>query len=180
MIPGPARWRLPLAFFSLVVIAALIGWGLAPAFVTAQDEGSPIAGSPEPEMFRNDPERNGESDGPGPSDGDQVEEIWSFDAGGDVQSSPAVVGRTVYFGSGDGSVYAVDIQTGEALWRFRTDGEVFSSPAVVDGLVLVGSEDNKLYALDAATGEERWSFETGDMIVCVAGGGRWHGLYRQL
>ena len=131
-------------------------------------------------MFRNDPERNGEASGPGPIDPDRVEELWSFDAGGDVESSPAVVGGKVYFGSGDGSVYAVDVQTGDVEWRFRTDGEIYSSPAVVDGLVLIGSEDGNLYALDAASGDERWRFETGDMIVASPAVVDRYGLHRQL
>ncbi len=177
--PHSGRPRGPRAILTIIALAALLGWGLAPLLTGAQESSSPIAGSPEaaspapaspiaypsPEMFRNDAERNGESSGPGPSDAGQVEEIWSFDAGGDVQSSPVVVEGTVYFGSGDGSVYAVDVQTGDVDWRFRTEGEVFSSPAVVDGVVYIGSEDGKLYALDAADGTERWRFETGDMIV---------------
>ncbi len=77
-------------------------------------------------------------------------------------SSPAVAAGRVYFGSSDGSVYAVEAATGKLVWRFRTNGLVHSSPAVADGVVYVGSWDASLYALDARTGAERWRFKTGD------------------
>jgi outer membrane protein assembly factor BamB len=76
-------------------------------------------------------------------------------------SSPAVVDGVVYFGSGDGNVYAVDAKRGVLLWKFATGGVVHASPAVVDGTVYVGSWDSRLYALDAVTGERRWAFEAG-------------------
>jgi outer membrane protein assembly factor BamB len=76
-------------------------------------------------------------------------------------SSPVVVGASVYFGSGDGHVYALDTGTGALRWKFRTDNVVHASPAVADGLVYVGSWDGRLYALDAATGAERWRFQAG-------------------
>jgi outer membrane protein assembly factor BamB len=77
-------------------------------------------------------------------------------------SSPAVASGKVYFGSGDGNVYAVDATTGVLQWKFPTGGVVHSSPAVVDKTVYVGSWDSYLYALDAETGQQRWSFKGGD------------------
>jgi outer membrane protein assembly factor BamB len=76
-------------------------------------------------------------------------------------SSPAVVDGRVYFGAGDGNVYAVDATRGLLLWKAATGGVVHGSPAVVNGTVYVGSYDSVLYALDAATGARRWSFEAG-------------------
>ncbi|HEX6570776.1 MAG TPA: PQQ-binding-like beta-propeller repeat protein [Steroidobacteraceae bacterium] len=76
-------------------------------------------------------------------------------------SSPAVAGGRVYFGSGDGNVYAVDAKSGLLQWKFTTGDVVHGSPAVVTGTVYVGSYDGKFYALDAATGQPRWSFQGG-------------------
>ncbi len=76
-------------------------------------------------------------------------------------SSPLVVGGKVYFGSGDGHVYALDAATGRLAWKFATGDVVHASPAFADGLVVVGSWDGKLYALDAATGAQRWAFQAG-------------------
>jgi outer membrane protein assembly factor BamB len=77
-------------------------------------------------------------------------------------SSPAVANSKVYFGSGDGNVYAVDAQSGSVVWKFPTKDVVHASPAVVNGTVYIGSWDSYLYALDADTGQEKWAFKTGE------------------
>ena len=81
-----------------------------------------------------------------------------------MHSSPAVVDGTVYFGSWDTYLYAVDAATGREKWKFKTgeDAEnhnqtgIQSSPAIVDGTVYFGCRDSHLYAVDAATGQEKW------------------------
>jgi outer membrane protein assembly factor BamB len=73
---------------------------------------------------------------------------WRFMASDWVLSSPAVTPSTVYFGSYDGHLYAVDRATGARQWDYLTGGIVSSSPAVADGMVFVGSEDGNLYAFD--------------------------------
>ena len=82
-----------------------------------------------------------------------------------MRSSPALSpdGGTVYIGSNDNHLYAVDAATGEERWRFETDGGVDSSPAVsADGsVVYVGSRDDRLYAVDTATGAESWNVTIG-------------------
>ena len=98
---------------------------------------------------------------------------WVFATGGAVHSSPAVVDGTVYVGSRDARLYALDAATGAKRWEFRTESWVESSPAVVDGSVYFGSQDGKLRALDAATGALRWEFDAGFGVwssPAVAGG----------
>lgn len=77
-------------------------------------------------------------------------------------SSPSVWNGAVYFGSGDGNIYALDAGTGSLKWKFKTGDVVHSSPAISDGTLLIGGWDSYLYALDAATGREKWRFKTGD------------------
>ena len=67
-------------------------------------------------------------------------------------SSPAVVDGKVYFGSGDGNVYAVDAKSGVLQWKFATKDVVHASPAVVNGVVYIGSGDGRLYAIDVCNG----------------------------
>lgn len=95
---------------------------------------------------------------------DSVGFAWGFYTGGKVRSSPAVVDETVYIGSGDGRLYALDMITGEKEWTFETGAPVYSSPAVADGTVYVGSNDHSVYAVDAQTGTKAWEFETGDAV----------------
>jgi PGF-CTERM protein len=73
-------------------------------------------------------------------------------------------GPTVYVGSRDSKVYAVDAGTGTEQWAFEIGDNVESSPTVVNGTVYVGSFDHNLYAVDAAEGEREWAFETGGEV----------------
>jgi outer membrane protein assembly factor BamB len=77
-------------------------------------------------------------------------------------SSPTVADGTVYFGSGDGNVYALDAASGRLKWKFSSGDVVHASPAVADGTVFVGSWDTFFYAIDAGTGKQKWKFKTGD------------------
>ena len=77
-------------------------------------------------------------------------------------SSPAVWNGAVYFGSGDGNIYALNATSGAPNWKFHTGDVVHASPAIADGKLYVGSWDSYFYALDAATGKELWRFKTGE------------------
>ena len=92
-----------------------------------------------------------------PSPAQTIPDAWDL-----FTSSPAVANGKVFFGSGDGNVYAVDAQTGVLQWKFATRDVVHASPAVVNNTVYIGSWDSTLYALDAETGQERWSFKGGE------------------
>ena len=85
---------------------------------------------------------------------------WSFRTGGAIVSTPALVAHTLYFGSNDKNLYAVDAVSGALRWKFATKGRITSSPAVADGHVYFGSYDSNFYALDAATGALAWKFTT--------------------
>lgn len=74
------------------------------------------------------------------------------------------VGPTVYVGSDDGYVYALDAADGTQLWTFETGSRVEASPTVVNGTVYVGSSDEYVYALDATDGTQQWAFQTGSAV----------------
>jgi outer membrane protein assembly factor BamB len=77
-------------------------------------------------------------------------------------SSPVVWNDSVYFGSGDTNIYALDAISGHLKWKFKTGDVVHASPAISGGTLFVGSWDSNFYALDAATGAEKWRFKTGE------------------
>ncbi len=82
---------------------------------------------------------------------------WSY-LTGSYASSPAVADGTVYLGSDDRKVYALDAATGRLRWDFTTGNGIYAGPAVSGGIVYIGSDDGKLYALNAATGQLRWAY----------------------
>ena len=81
-----------------------------------------------------------------------------------IRSSPALFDNTVFVGSADHKLYAVDARTGREKWSFETKGAVESSPSVAEGLVYVGSHDGHLYALDCVTGALHWKLRTGGPV----------------
>jgi outer membrane protein assembly factor BamB len=75
---------------------------------------------------------------------------WKFETERVVEawfSSPSVSGGVIYFGGGDGYLYAVDAEAGVERWRFKARYRVYSSPAIADGTIYFGSDDGNLYAL---------------------------------
>jgi outer membrane protein assembly factor BamB len=92
---------------------------------------------------------------------------WSYATLGAITSSPAVSGGTLFVGSADDDLYAINATTGATVWKFHTTNSIVdSSPAVVNGIVYIGSTDGNLYAVSATTGlQESWSpMKTGAAI----------------
>jgi len=89
--------------------------------------------------------------------------LWEFETGDGVYSSPAIGSDgTVYVGSADKKLYAINGKSGVKLWEFETGNDVESSPAIgSDGTVYVGSRDKKLYAINGKSGVKLWEFKTG-------------------
>ena len=110
-------------------------------------------------MFRGGPARQGRYE---PLSGRALAGVqWRFMTEGDVVSTPVVAGSTVYVGSGDGRLYALDRTSGAPRWSYDAGSAVASSPAVGDGAVYVSARDGSFHAVDAATGTRRWRVATG-------------------
>jgi eukaryotic-like serine/threonine-protein kinase len=74
---------------------------------------------------------------------------WVFSTGGKIDSSPVVAGQRVYFGSGDGKLYVVDIAAGTQVQAIELGkkGGILASPAVSDNRLVIGTVDGGLYCL---------------------------------
>jgi len=69
---------------------------------------------------------------------------------------------TVYFGSIDRRIYALNGVTGKKKWSFLTGAALTSAPLLTsDGTIYATSDDGGLYALDAMTGTKKWRFFPG-------------------
>ncbi len=76
--------------------------------------------------------------------------LWRAPTGGKMDSSPLVIGPTVYIGSDDGRLYAFDADSGRKTWDFATRGKISIAPSAAAGILLVGSNDGFLYAFTPA------------------------------
>jgi outer membrane protein assembly factor BamB len=90
---------------------------------------------------------------------------WAFAATDAVSSSPAVgADGTIYVGSADDNLYAVNPSDGTQKWAFTTGGAAYSSPAIgKDGTIYVGSFDDNLYAVKP-NGSMKWEFTTSRLL----------------
>src|SRR5436190_22698724 len=78
---------------------------------------------------------------------------WTYESGDVIESSAAIAGGLVFAGVGNGTLTALDLNTGAVKWKYATGallGE--SSPAVSAGVVYVGDLDGTLHAVSAADG----------------------------
>ena len=81
---------------------------------------------------------------------------WTFEAGGPVEGTAAIVGGTVYIGTMRGKLHAIRLADGKRRWTFTSRDAFSASPCVSNGMVYIGDEGGAFYALDAATGKPRW------------------------
>ncbi len=84
-------------------------------------------------------------------------QVWRY-VGPASESAPLVRRGTLYEGSWDHHLYALDVRGRHPRvhWRFAADGELNSSPAYASNTVYIGSRSGHVYAVDARTGRERW------------------------
>jgi outer membrane protein assembly factor BamB len=98
-------------------------------------------------------------------------QVWSTPTLGFVISSPALSGdgSTLYIGSFDGQLHALDAKTGVPKWSFQTGDHVYSSPALEEDpsgavkALYIGSADGMVYKVDP-NGNEVWRYDTGDAV----------------
>ncbi|PLW81553.1 dehydrogenase [Kineobactrum sediminis] len=96
----------------------------------------------------------------------ELELKWSFAFPGAVRarSQPAIAGGALYVGSQDGTVYALDRETGCIRWQFSTVAEVRNGIVVADWqsgsteapLLYFGDLVGNVYAINAVTGALAW------------------------
>lgn len=77
-------------------------------------------------------------------------------------NQPTVIGNTVYVGSWNGSVYALDTITGAQRWSFSTGITGQSSAvrvgiAIAQGLALFGDQMGRFFAVNKDTGALAWA-----------------------
>ena len=72
---------------------------------------------------------------------------WVFQTRGRIESSPSLANNTLYVGSIEGDLYAINAQNGTKLWDLIPGGAITSSPAYSEGEIYIGSNDGKMYAI---------------------------------
>jgi outer membrane protein assembly factor BamB len=81
--------------------------------------------------------------------------IWKWNSA-PVESSPLLVKNTLYVGTWDHGIYALNAKNGRRRWRFGADDEVNTAAAYWKGTIYIASDGGTVYALNARTGRLRW------------------------
>ncbi|MFA5295420.1 MAG: PQQ-binding-like beta-propeller repeat protein [Methanoregulaceae archaeon] len=123
----------------------------------------PVTDNPATAMarkFRSDLNNSGVYDDGGRSPAPTL--LWTYTTALTVSSSPSIVDGTVYIGSLDRNLYALDATTGVFLWKYdpgERNDYVSSSPAVSNGVAYIGGLKYKIHAVDAYSGELLWNYK---------------------
>jgi polyvinyl alcohol dehydrogenase (cytochrome) len=107
------------------------------------------------------------------SDVPQLRLKWAFAYPNSTRarSQPVIAGNTVFMGSQDGTIYALDLASGCVRWTFAADAEVRSAVSIEaahdggDGrgpMAYFGDFIGQVYALDATSGTLVWKSSVED------------------
>lgn len=101
--------------------------------------------------------------------GGQIGTNWIYETNDLIQSTPTYYDGTIYVGSYDHQLYALDENTGLVTWCYQTGDSIISKPVIYHNnsthYVLFGSNDQNLYCLQAKTGKLVWYYPTGGSVM---------------
>ena len=132
-------------------------------------------GKPDPPgnwpMFRGNPQSTGVAKG---ALADELEVLWEHRVkNGAFEGTAAIVAedddKIVYIGDLDGTLFSLDLISGEERWEFKSESEIgfAASPSYQEGLIYIGDIDGMFYCLNDK-GEKVWSRQTDAEITSSA------------
>jgi quinoprotein glucose dehydrogenase len=109
----------------------------------------------------------------------RLERAWTFHTGesGNFQTTPIVVGRTLYFSTPGQKIIALEGDTGKEIWRYDTGARLREHRGVsywpgdrqTPPRLLFGTSDGRLIALDALSGKPAAAFGDNGIVDLRAG-----------
>jgi outer membrane protein assembly factor BamB/orotate phosphoribosyltransferase len=101
--------------------------------------------------------------------------IWRFQAPGPLynivseKSTPALDASRIYFGTDNGTFYALNQADGSIAWTYTVqkggeDNSIFSSPLLSNNVLYFGAHDGAVHALDTRTGKQLWEYSGADWV----------------
>jgi eukaryotic-like serine/threonine-protein kinase len=86
--------------------------------------------------------------------------LWKFQTNGPIVGSPVIDNGTVFIGSLDSTLYALDFSTGNLKWKITTGGAIRSSVCLAPQRLFLLSSDGFLYRLKKDSGSVDGVFQT--------------------
>lgn len=85
-------------------------------------------------------------------------QLWRFDVKDGVEGGAELADGILYFGSGDGHLYALQPESGSILWTYPLKAEGIAEPLVHGGTLYILAGNNVAHALNAKTGKLNWVY----------------------
>lgn len=90
---------------------------------------------------------------------DKGKRLWQLNIPDNISGGVFAGYGLLIFGTQEGVLYALDIETGDIQWEKRLSSEILSMPSANGQLVIAQTLDGKLFALDQKTGAQRWVYQ---------------------
>ena len=87
-----------------------------------------------------------------------AQERWRLDIKDGVEGSAQIAEDVLYFGAGDGQLYAIQPDNGQILWTYPLKAEGLARPLVKNGILYVLGGNNVAHCLNAKTGKLLWLY----------------------
>jgi outer membrane protein assembly factor BamB len=99
-------------------------------------------------------------------DADTGKRVWYCDVHDGVLGRVVVDAGSVYCGSRDGNLYAIDRKEGKVRWKTDMGSPVLAAPVLLESgsgavLLYAAAADGRVARVDAKTGKAAWTFEVG-------------------
>lgn len=104
---------------------------------------------------------------------DSPDERWSVDTE-PISTAPVVADDVVYAGAADGTLYALDLETGDELWTYSVGDDLYYTPTVTENRIYVADTDT-IHAV-TTDGDEAWTADADGRVhsACAVSDGRLH------
>jgi len=91
------------------------------------------------------------------------EEIWRFQAGGAIRSTPVFAGSKIIFGCDDFILYVLT-EKGNLIDKFKAEDKIQSTPLVEKKYLYFGADDHYFYCVNLNNVKKKWKVKTGGKI----------------
>ncbi|MCW2978797.1 MAG: PQQ-binding-like beta-propeller repeat protein [Solirubrobacterales bacterium] len=95
---------------------------------------------------------------------------WKRNLNAHLESSPLIVGKTLYIGTDSSQVLAIDTTDGHEIWEYKAGASIKASPSFHEGLIYVGNYQAGMLALTAKSGKLVWQTNTSTQAPFGKGG----------
>jgi serine/threonine protein kinase len=93
-----------------------------------------------------------------------IKPLWSFKTEDEIRGTPTIHQGSLYIGSYDNNLYAMNATDGKFQWKYPTEGGIVSRPVVLDGNIYFGSEDKTMHVVSSRSGKVVWTYYTNGPI----------------